>query len=89
MVGAMMKLLASPIASTGTNLYSIYDTFDRINSDEYTNDKGQVIEFTPEQKETMKAIMALQVATALNLLPSDVDSFNKKVIKAIEKQAKE
>ena len=89
MVGAMMKLLASPIASTGTNLYSIYDTYDRINSDEYKNDKGQVIEFTPEQKETMKAIMALQVATALNLLPSDVDSFNKKVIKAIEKQAKE
>lgn len=89
MVGAMTKLLMSPVSSVGTSLYSIYDTFDRINSDEYTNDKGQVIEFTPQQKETMKAIMALQVATALNLLPSDVDSFNKKVIKAIEKQAKE
>lgn len=37
----------------------------------------------------MKAVLALQVATALNLLPSDVDSFNRKVIKAIEKQAKE
>lgn len=89
MIGAMTKLLASPLSSVGTNVYSIYDTFDRINSDEYKNDRGQVIEFTPEQKETMKAVMALQIATALNLLPSDVDSFNKKVIKAVEKQAKE
>ena len=89
MIGAMTKLLASPLSSVGTNIYSIYDTFDRINSDEYKNDRGQVIEFTPEQKETMKAVMALQIATALNLLPSDVDSFNKKVIKAVEKQAKE
>jgi hypothetical protein len=89
MIGAMGKLLLSPVSSVGTSIYSIYDTADRIYSDEYTNDKGQVIEFTPEQKDTMKAIMALQVATSLNLLPSDVDSFNRKVIKAIEKQAKE
>jgi hypothetical protein len=89
MLGAMTKLLASPLSSVGTSVYSIYDTFDRINSDEYKNDRGQVIEFTPEQKETMKAVMALQIATALNLLPSDVDSFNRKVIKAIEKEAKE
>ena len=89
MIGAMTKLLASPLSSVGTSLYSIYDTYDRAYSDEYKNAKGQVIEFTPEQKETMKAVLALQVATALNLLPSDVDSFNRKVIKAIEKQAKE
>lgn len=89
MISAMTKLLASPLSSVGTSLYSIYDTYDRAYSDEYKNAKGQVIEFTPEQKETMKAVLALQVATALNLLPSDVDSFNRKVIKAIEKQAKE
>ena len=89
MIGAMTKLLASPISSIGTSVYSIYDTYDRAYSDEYKNARGQVIEFTPEQRETMKAVLALQVATALNLLPSDVDSFNRKVIKAIEKQAKE
>ena len=89
MAAAMAELLAQPISSTGRRAADIYTTFDMINGDYYVTESGKEIEFTPEDKKMLKIAGAMQVMGSLNLLPSEAESLAKKMVKTIEKRAKE
>ena len=89
MAGAMAELLAQPISSTGRRAADIYTTFDMINGDYYVTESGKEIEFTAEDKKMLKIAGAMQVMGSLNLLPSEAESLAKKMVKTIEKRAKE
>lgn len=89
LAGAMAELLAQPISSTGRRAADIYTTFDMINGDYYVTESGKEIEFTAEDKKMLKIAGAMQVMGSLNLLPSEAESLAKKMVKTIEKRAKE
>ena len=89
MIGAMLELIAQPFASTGRRAYDVYTTLDMINGDYYVTDSGKEIEFTPEDKKMLKVAATMQIMGSLNLLPSEAESLAKKMVKTIEKRAKE
>jgi hypothetical protein len=89
MAGAMVELLAQPIASTGRRVSDIYTTIDMAVGDYYVNDKGVEIEFSSEDKRMLQIAAAIQIMGSLNLLPSEAESLAKKMVKTIEKRAKE
>jgi hypothetical protein len=85
----MAELLAQPIASTGRRTADIYTTIDMLTGDYYINDKGTEMEFTNEDKRMLQIAAAMQIMGSLNLLPSEAESLAKKMVKTIEKRAKE
>jgi hypothetical protein len=89
MVGAMLELIAQPFASTGRRAYDVYTTLDMINGDYYVTASGKEIEFTPEDKKMLNVAATMQIMGSLNLLPSEAESLAKKMVKTIEKRAKE
>jgi hypothetical protein len=89
MAAAMAELLAQPISSTVRRVDDIYTTFDMINGDYYVTDTGKEIEFSSEDKKMLKVAGAMQLMGSLNLLPSEAESLAKKMVKTIEKRAKE
>jgi hypothetical protein len=89
MAAAMAELLAQPISSTVRRADDIYTTFDMINGDYYVTDTGKEIEFSSEDKKMLKVAGAMQLMGSLNLLPSEAESLAKKMVKTIEKRAKE
>jgi hypothetical protein len=89
MAGAMAELLLQPIASTGRRAADIYTTIDMAVGDYYVTDTGKEIEFTEENKKFLKIAATMQVMGSLNLLPSEAESLAKKMVKTIEKSAKE
>jgi hypothetical protein len=89
MAAAMAELLAQPISSTVRRVDDIYTTFDMINGDYYVTDTGKEIEFSSEDKKMLKVAGAIQLMGSLNLLPSEAESLAKKMVKTIEKRAKE
>jgi hypothetical protein len=89
MAGAMAELLAQPISSTGRRAADIYTTIDMVTGDYYVTETGKEIEFTEEDKKFLKIAATMQVMGSLNLLPSEAESLAKKMVKTIEKRAKE
>jgi hypothetical protein len=89
MLSAMTELLFQPISSTGRRTMDIYNTIDMAVGDVYVTDSGKEIEFLDEEKKMLKIAAAIQIMGSLNLLPSEAESLAKKMVKTIEKSAKE
>ena len=89
LASAMVELLAQPVSSTVRRTSDIYTTLDMINGDYYITDSGKEIEFSNEDKKMLQIAATMQIMGSLNLLPSEAESLAKKMVKTIEKRAKE
>ena len=89
MIGAMAEIFAQPIASTGRRVADIYTTMDMAIGDTYQTSKGKEIEFSDEDKKMLKIAATMEILGSLNLLPSEAESLARKMVKTIEKRAKE
>lgn len=87
--GALAEMFAQPIASTSRRIADVYTTLDMAIGDYYITQSGKEIEFSAEDKKMLKIAAAMQVLGNLNLLPSEAESLAKKMVKTIEKRAKE
>ena len=89
MIGAMAEMFAQPIASTGRRVADIYTTMDMAIGDTYQTSGGKEIEFSDEDKKMLKIAATMEILGSLNLLPSEAESLARKMVKTIEKRAKE